>query len=213
MGLGGYPATDRQFVGMLGMHGTYEANMAMQHCDVLLAVGARFDDRVIGNPMEPRACLASFDAASGVYHVHVPSQGVIPMRRQLAGLVGVEEHQVRVEVNDVGGSFGMKNEHYPEYPLCLWAAQRIGRPVKWVSDRSEAMASDDHDRDHVCEAALALDRGPCLAHGHGRRAVGVVRDRVGGEVDRVDHEAGLGDAGLEISAGKMSALPGAPEPT
>jgi acetolactate synthase-1/2/3 large subunit len=50
MGLGGYPETDRQFLGMLGMHGTYEANMAMQHCDVLLAVGARFDDRVIGNP-------------------------------------------------------------------------------------------------------------------------------------------------------------------
>jgi acetolactate synthase-1/2/3 large subunit len=50
MGLGGYPASDPQFVGMLGMHGTYEANMAMQHCDVLLAVGARFDDRVIGNP-------------------------------------------------------------------------------------------------------------------------------------------------------------------
>ena len=50
MGLGGYPATDKHFVGMLGMHGTYEANMAMQHCDVLLAVGARFDDRVIGNP-------------------------------------------------------------------------------------------------------------------------------------------------------------------
>jgi acetolactate synthase I/II/III large subunit len=50
MGLGAYPATDRQFVGMLGMHGTYEANMAMQHCDVLIAIGARFDDRVIGNP-------------------------------------------------------------------------------------------------------------------------------------------------------------------
>ena len=50
MGLGGYPETDRQFLGMLGMHGTYEANMAMQYCDVLLAVGARFDDRVIGNP-------------------------------------------------------------------------------------------------------------------------------------------------------------------
>lgn len=50
MGLGGYPATDKQFVGMLGMHGTYEANMSMQNCDVLLAVGARFDDRVIGNP-------------------------------------------------------------------------------------------------------------------------------------------------------------------
>ncbi|MCB1934604.1 MAG: acetolactate synthase 3 catalytic subunit [Nitrosomonas sp.] len=50
MGLGGYPATDKQFIGMLGMHGTYEANMAMQYCDVLIAVGARFDDRVIGNP-------------------------------------------------------------------------------------------------------------------------------------------------------------------
>jgi acetolactate synthase-1/2/3 large subunit len=61
MGLGGYPATDRQFVGMLGMHGTYEANMAMQHCDVLLAIGARFDDRVIGNPVhffaEPRTIV------------------------------------------------------------------------------------------------------------------------------------------------------------
>ena len=50
MGLGGYPATDKQFLGMLGMHGTYEANMAMQNCDVLLAIGARFDDRVIGDP-------------------------------------------------------------------------------------------------------------------------------------------------------------------
>jgi acetolactate synthase-1/2/3 large subunit len=52
MGLGGYPATDKQFLGMLGMHGTYEANMAMQNCDVLIAVGARFDDRVIGNPAD-----------------------------------------------------------------------------------------------------------------------------------------------------------------
>ena len=61
MGLGGYPATDQQFLGMLGMHGTYEANMAMQHCDVLLAIGARFDDRVIGNPkhfaQEPRKII------------------------------------------------------------------------------------------------------------------------------------------------------------
>jgi acetolactate synthase-1/2/3 large subunit len=61
MGLGGYPGTDRQFLGMLGMHGTYEANMAMQHCDVLLAIGARFDDRVIGNPKhffeEPRTII------------------------------------------------------------------------------------------------------------------------------------------------------------
>ena len=61
MGLGGYPATDRQFVGMLGMHGNYEANMGMHYCDVLLAVGARFDDRVIGSPAhfasEPRRII------------------------------------------------------------------------------------------------------------------------------------------------------------
>ena len=50
MGLGGYRASDKKFLGMLGMHGTYEANMAMQHCDVLIAIGARFDDRVIGDP-------------------------------------------------------------------------------------------------------------------------------------------------------------------
>ena len=50
MGLGSFPATDKQFLGMPGMHGTYECNMAMQNCDVLLAIGARFDDRVIGNP-------------------------------------------------------------------------------------------------------------------------------------------------------------------
>ena len=50
MGLGAFPGTSKQFVGMLGMHGTYETNMAMQNCDVLIAIGARFDDRVIGNP-------------------------------------------------------------------------------------------------------------------------------------------------------------------
>src|SRR3546814_19061449 len=50
MGLGAFPASDARFVGMPGMHGTYEANMAMQNCDVLIAIGARFDDRVIGNP-------------------------------------------------------------------------------------------------------------------------------------------------------------------
>ena len=52
MGLGGMPAEDDKFLGMVGMHGTYEANMAMQHCDVLMAIGARFDDRVIGNPAD-----------------------------------------------------------------------------------------------------------------------------------------------------------------
>ena len=70
MGLGGYPATDRQFVGMLGMHGTYEANMAMQHCDVLLAIGARFDDRVIGNPKH------FFEEPHTIIHVDVDPSSI-----------------------------------------------------------------------------------------------------------------------------------------
>jgi acetolactate synthase-1/2/3 large subunit len=70
MGLGGYPATDPQFVGMLGMHGTYEANMAMQHCDVLLAIGARFDDRVIGNPKH------FFDQERTIVHIDVDPSSI-----------------------------------------------------------------------------------------------------------------------------------------
>ena len=70
MGLGGYPATDRQFLGMLGMHGTYEANMAMQHCDVLLAIGARFDDRVIGNPKH------FFSEARTIIHIDIDPSSI-----------------------------------------------------------------------------------------------------------------------------------------
>jgi acetolactate synthase-1/2/3 large subunit len=70
MGLGGYPATDRQFLGMLGMHGTYEANMAMQHCDVLVAIGARFDDRVIGNPKH------FFDEARTIVHIDIDPSSI-----------------------------------------------------------------------------------------------------------------------------------------
>jgi len=85
MGLGGYPGTDRQFLGMLGMHGTYEANMAMQHCDVLLAIGARFDDRVIGDPshfaQNPRKIIHIDIDPSSIskrVRVDVPIVGNIP---------------------------------------------------------------------------------------------------------------------------------------
>jgi len=97
MGLGGYPGTDRQFLGMLGMHGTYEANMAMQHCDVLLAIGARFDDRVIGNPahfaQNPRKIIHVDIDPSSIskrVKVDVPIVGNIPdvledLLKQLGG--------------------------------------------------------------------------------------------------------------------------------
>jgi len=95
MGLGGYPATDRQFLGMLGMHGTYEANMAMQHCDVLLAIGARFDDRVIGDPahfaQNPRKIIHIDIDPSSIskrVRVDVPIVGNIPeVLDELMGLL------------------------------------------------------------------------------------------------------------------------------
>jgi acetolactate synthase I/II/III large subunit len=103
MGLGGYPATDRQFLGMLGMHGTYEANMAMQHCDVLLAIGARFDDRVIGNPahfaQNPRKIIHIDIDPSSIskrVKVDVPIVGHVPdvleeMLKQLRGVPARED--------------------------------------------------------------------------------------------------------------------------
>lgn len=114
-------------------------------------------DRVIGNPMEPRACTVRFDAASGIYHVHAPMQGVLPMRKQLAGLLGIDEMKVRMEVTDVGGSFGIRSNAYPEYVALMIAARRIGRPVKWVGTRSESFLTDSQGRSVVAAGELALD--------------------------------------------------------
>jgi len=82
MGLGAYPATDRQFVGMLGMHGTYEANMAMQLCDVLIAVGARFDDRVIGNPKH------FFDPDRKIIHIDIDPSSISKRVKVDVAIVG-----------------------------------------------------------------------------------------------------------------------------
>jgi acetolactate synthase-1/2/3 large subunit len=96
MGLGGFPATDRHFLGMLGMHGTYEANMAMQHCDVLIAIGARFDDRVIGNPSHfgqvPRKIIhIDIDPSSISKRVKVDVPIVGDVRETLDELLGLIE--------------------------------------------------------------------------------------------------------------------------
>jgi acetolactate synthase-1/2/3 large subunit len=99
MGLGGYRASDPKFVGMLGMHGTYEANMAMQHCDVLLAVGARFDDRVIGNPkhfaQNPRKIIhVDVDPSSISKRVKVDVPIVGDVRETLQDLIALIEQQI-----------------------------------------------------------------------------------------------------------------------
>ena len=123
-------------------------------------VEQRFNiNRVLGNAMEMRACLAVYDARTEHYTLRAPVQHPWLVRRILAAnVIGTEELQVRVIAPDVGGSFGIKANVYPEYLIALFAANRTGRPVKWASERTEGFLSDFHARDNVSDAALALDR-------------------------------------------------------
>jgi len=98
MGLGAYPATDRQFLGMLGMHGTYEANMAMQHCDVLLAIGARFDDRVIGNPDH------FFEEKRTIIHVDIDPSSISKRVRVDVPIVGNVREVLQELLKQLAGS-------------------------------------------------------------------------------------------------------------
>lgn len=113
--------------------------------------------RVIGNPMEPRACLAAFDTASGRYHLYACTQGAAIMRNQLSAVLGVPPEQIRVIAEDVGGGFGVRFNLYPEYCAALFAAKRLGRPVKWTGSRSEVFLADEQARDVRARGALALD--------------------------------------------------------
>lgn len=115
-------------------------------------------NRVSANSMEPRGCVGDYDAASGQYTLYTTLQGLQPYRSVLSGLLGVPESHVRVIAGDIGGGFGMKSAIYNEVPLTLYASKLAGRPVKWMSSRSEALLSDAHARDNVTEAQLALDR-------------------------------------------------------
>jgi acetolactate synthase I/II/III large subunit len=96
MGLGGYPATDRQFVGMLGMHGTYEANMAMHHCDVLIAIGARFDDRVTGN-------IEKFCPHAKIVHVDIDPSSISKNVKVDVPIVGSVDNVLRAMVEAIRG--------------------------------------------------------------------------------------------------------------
>ena len=115
--------------------------------------------RVAPNPMEPRACVVRYDPQEAMYHVHVCIQGINMMRKQLSAITDVPEDKIVVHARDVGGSFGQHSAAYPEYTIQMLAAKELGRPVKWTSTRSEAMASDSHGRANVVEGELALDTG------------------------------------------------------
>ncbi len=122
-------------------------------------VARRFDiSRVLANAMEPRACLAAWNGRADHYTLRAPVQHPWMVRRILAArILGVDELQVRVITPDVGGSFGIRSNIYPEYLAALAASRLTGRPVKWTGDRSEGFVSDYHGRDNIAEAALALD--------------------------------------------------------
>ncbi len=114
--------------------------------------------RVVPSPMELRACLVHYDVATDIYDIYSCSQGMAMLRRQFSALTGVPEEKLRLHAHDVGGSFGQRSAIYPEYGAQMIAARKLGRPVKWVSTRSEGFMSDSHGRGIVMAGELALDR-------------------------------------------------------
>src|SRR5262245_15806039 len=113
--------------------------------------------RVTGVPIEPRAALGVWDEASGRYELYAGSGGAFRQRREIAEVLGVSPERLRVVSLDVGGNFGTKNRVYVEYGLVLWAARRLGRPVKFTATRTETLVSDYQGRDLITRVALALD--------------------------------------------------------
>src|SRR5918911_2999193 len=111
--------------------------------------------RVVGNPMEPRACLAAF--TDGQYHLYACTQGAAIMRNQLSAVLGVPPEQIRVIAEEVGGGFGVRFNVYPEYCAALFAAKKLNRPVKWTGTRSEVFLADEQARDVRAKGSLALD--------------------------------------------------------
>jgi len=118
--------------------------------------------RIVTNPMEPRGVIGLWDADRRRYTAYVSSQSIHATRDNTARALGVPPSAVRFVAPDVGGGFGAKNFIYPEHVLILWAARRVGRPVKWIATRSEGFLSDHQARDHRAEAALALDANGCF---------------------------------------------------
>jgi aerobic carbon-monoxide dehydrogenase large subunit len=111
--------------------------------------------RVVGNPMEPRACLAAW--VSDQYHLYTCTQGAAIMRNQLSAVLGVPPEKIRVIAEEVGGGFGVRFNLYPEYCAALFAAKKLGRPVKWTGTRSEVFLADEQARDVRSQGSLALD--------------------------------------------------------
>jgi aerobic carbon-monoxide dehydrogenase large subunit len=116
------------------------------------------NNRLVPNPMEPRAALGEYDPGNDAYTLYTTSQNPHVARLVLSAFIGIApEHKLRVVAPDVGGGFGSKIFIYAEETVCVWAAKKVKRPVKWTCDRTEAFLSDAHGRDHVTHAEMALD--------------------------------------------------------
>jgi len=116
------------------------------------------NNRLAPSAMEPRVAIAEYDSGTGHLTLWNTSQNPHVARLVIAAFVGMApEHKLRVIAPDVGGGFGSKIFIYPEEVVALWASRRVGRPVKWTSDRSEAFLTDAHGRDHVTHAEMAFD--------------------------------------------------------
>ncbi len=113
--------------------------------------------RVTGVPMEPRAALGHYDAATGRYTLYAGSGGAVRQKHELSTVLGVPPDSLRVLSPDVGGNFGTRNRVFVEFGLVLWASRKLGRPVKFTATRSEAFLSDYQGRDLVTRVELALD--------------------------------------------------------
>jgi carbon-monoxide dehydrogenase large subunit len=130
---------------------------AIAHAHVVIEQTVR-SQRTVSAFMEPRAAIGSYDATEDRYTLISGCQGVHRVRHPLAQCLKVPQERVRVICPDVGGGFGSRTNLYPEQVVVAWAARRVGRPVKWTGDRSEAFLTDYTARDVVTKARLAFDR-------------------------------------------------------
>jgi aerobic carbon-monoxide dehydrogenase large subunit len=118
------------------------------------------NNRLVVAPIEPRAAIGGYDRSTDRFDLMLTGMGVQSLRAQLADSVfHIPHERIRVSAPDVGGGFGMKNFLYPEWVLVLWAARRLGRPVKWVGERAEDFLSSAQGRDNITKGRLALDAG------------------------------------------------------
>jgi aerobic carbon-monoxide dehydrogenase large subunit len=129
---------------------------AFAKADRIVAAELRIS-RVAAIPLEPRAALAEWSPAEERFTLTAGTHTPHSARNALAAIFGLSPMQFRVAAPDLGGSFGMREGAFPEYILALWGARKFGRPVRWRSERSEAMSADYHGRDNVAFAELALD--------------------------------------------------------